>query len=326
MRTKAKQRMSSIINDTKMAAQLIENGELVAFPTETVYGLGADAFNAEAVAKIFATKERPTFNPLIVHILEVSELEKLFVEIDDALLKLAEHFWPGPLTIVAQKQPSVPDIVTAGLDTVAVRMPANHTARELLMLSGKSIAAPSANRFGMLSPTTPEHVQKQLPGLKYILNGELPKVGIESTVIELCNGEFKILRPGFITEQDLLKVLPQSKTMEANSPIKSPGLLKSHYSPRKPMYLLGNELQISTNKKIGFLAFSEVQEPEKYQQIERLSSKGDLSEAAANFFEALHRLEDSDVDLIVAEPVPETGIGIAIMDRLKKAVYQYREE
>ncbi|WP_319228723.1 L-threonylcarbamoyladenylate synthase [Draconibacterium orientale] len=316
--------MSSISNDIKLAAKLIGNGELVAFPTETVYGLGADAFNAEAVAKIFATKERPTFNPLIVHIRDISELEKLFVEIDDALLKLAEHFWPGPLTIVAKKQQAVPDIVSAGLDTVAVRMPANQTARELLKLSGKCIAAPSANRFGMLSPTTPEHVQKQLHQLSCILNGELPKVGIESTVIELCQGEFKILRPGFITEQDLLKVLPQSKTKEANSPIKSPGLLKSHYSPQKPMYLLGNEPEYSANKKYGFLAFSEVKNPDKYHQIERLSTNADLGEAAANFFEALHRLEDSDVDLIIAEPVPETGIGIAIMDRLNKAVYQYR--
>ncbi|MDX8340157.1 L-threonylcarbamoyladenylate synthase [Draconibacterium sp. IB214405] len=318
--------MNSIINDTKLAASIIQNGELVAFPTETVYGLGADAFNPEAVAKIFATKERPTFNPLIVHIHEISELEKLFVEIDDALLKLAEHFWPGPLTIVAKKQKSVPDIVSAGLDTVAVRMPANQTARELLKLSGKCIAAPSANRFGMLSPTTPEHVQKQLPQLNCILNGELPKVGIESTVIELSNGEFKILRPGFITEQDLLKVLPQSKTKEANSPIKSPGQLKSHYSPRKPMYLLGNEPEYLENKKYGFLAFSKVKEPEKYHLIERLSDNKDLGEAAAKFFEALHRLEDSDVDLIIAEPIPEVGIGIAIMDRLKKAVYQYRDK
>lgn len=318
--------MGKIIKDINAAADLIKEGRLVALPTETVYGLGADAFNAEAVANIFKAKDRPSFNPLIVHICNLKDLERLFINIDDALLKLAKHFWPGPLTIVSKKLKSVPDIISAGLDTVAVRMPANRTAQQLLKKAGTPIAAPSANRFGLLSPTTPEHVQKQLPNVEYILDGELPKVGIESTVIELNNGKFKLLRPGSILAEEIAKVVPHDENNEIITKLKSPGLLKSHYSPRKPMYLLGAQPTSVKKQKCGLLAFSEVKDPENFQEIEILSPKGDLAEAAANFFEALHRLEDSDIDVIIAEAVPETGIGIAIMDRLNKAVYQYLDK
>lgn len=318
--------MGKISSNIEIAAQYIQQGELVAFPTETVYGLGADALNTKAVAKIFKTKERPTFNPLIVHISDIADLQKLFVEVNDALLELVKHFWPGPLTIVAKKQKTVPDIVTGGLDTVAVRMPANETAQALLKAAKTPIAAPSANRFGMLSPTSPEHVKKQLPQLACILKGELPKVGIESTVIELQEGKFKILRPGSITEDDLLKVIPQSLDTTDTTKLKSPGLLKSHYSPKKPLYLLGEQPANQNDLKYGLLSLTGVTGRAEYHLVEVLSPSGDLGEAAANFFEALHRLEDSDVDIILAEPVPENGIGIAIMDRLKKAAYQYQND
>uniref|UniRef100_UPI003216A0D8 L-threonylcarbamoyladenylate synthase n=1 Tax=uncultured Draconibacterium sp. TaxID=1573823 RepID=UPI003216A0D8 len=317
--------MSKIISNIDLAANCIRDGKLVAFPTETVYGLGADAFNKEAVAKIFSTKERPAFNPLIVHIANISDLEKLFVKVDAQLLKLVEAFWPGPLTVVAQKHSSVPDIVTAGLNTVAVRMPANNTALELINKAGTPIAAPSANKFGLLSPTTPEHVKKQLPNIEYILDGELPDVGIESTVIELGNGKFKLLRPGVVVSHDIEKVIPQNHDADNNLQIKSPGLLKSHYSPQKPIYLKGYEPENIANLKVGFIAFEKVECPDKFHRIEILSAKGNLNEAAANLFGAMHRLEDSDVDIIIAEPVADTGIGMAIMDRLNKAVYQYNK-
>lgn len=318
--------MATITNDIQAAAKHLRDGGLVAFPTETVYGLGADAFNRKAVASIFATKQRPTFNPLIVHIAKREDAAQLFEEIDEGMRRLMQHFWPGPLTIVARKKESVPDLVTAGLETVAVRMPANATALELIAQAGTPVAAPSANKFGMLSPTTPQHVLKQLPQLQYILDGELPKVGIESTVIEVNKGKFKLLRPGVILADEIRQFIPEAAAEEIPEKINSPGLLKSHYSPNKPIFMLGTEPKNLEGAKIGILAFKKLEHPELFHHTEVLSPAGDLTEAAANFFLALHRLEESDADLIIAEPIPEEGIGKAIMDRLKKAVYQYQNQ
>lgn len=308
----------------QQAAECIKGGGLVAFPTETVYGLGADAFNPIAVAKIFEVKERPSFDPLIVHICNLADLDLLFEEVDDRVLKLAEKFWPGPLTIVKKKKITVPDIVTSGLSTVAVRMPANSIALDLIEKAETPIAAPSANKFGLLSPTQAEHVKKQFPHMEFILDGGPTSVGIESTVIALNFDGFELLRPGFISEEEIEKVIPKSTSAAKEMTLNSPGLLKSHYSPRKPLYIKGETDINADTQNAGLISFTDSKSKIAYKYVEVLSEKGDLNEAAINLFSAMHKLEDADVDFIVAEPVTETGIGVAIMDRLRKASYQYK--
>lgn len=312
-----------MLRQTLNASKIIQQGGLVAFPTETVYGLGANALDPLAVAKIFEIKERPSFDPLIVHIADISEIDNL-AKIDGERSRtvrlLSKKFWPGPLTIVLPKKSIVPDIVTAGLPTVGIRMPDNEIALEFIRQSGCPIAAPSANKFGGLSPTTAAHVRKQFPDLE-IIDGGPAKVGIESTVIALQEDGFCILRKGLITKEDIESVLPASaKTVEE---LASPGLLKSHYSPAKPLYLLGTEPKLD-KKKTGYLALKKAPDSEGFARTEVLSPNGDLRAAAANLFGALHRLEEAtDIDCIIAEPVPETGIGLAIMDKLHKAAYRY---
>jgi L-threonylcarbamoyladenylate synthase len=309
------------------AAQIIKNGGIVAFPTETVYGLGADVFNTKAIEKIFNIKERPLFDPLIVHISDIKQLELLVKKVDENILKLAEKFWPGPLTIVTEKNENVPDLVTANLPTVAVRMPNHRAALQLIRQAETPIAAPSANKFGMLSPTNAKHVLKQLKNIDFIIDGGNTGVGIESTVISLNEEGFKILRPGVISQQDLSTVIPytDNKFFIQKRGLQSPGLLKSHYSPKVPLCILGEEQVDSVNKKIGFLIFGKNKEKNNGSVVENLSPAEDLKEAASNLYGALHKLEESGVDMIIAEPVPETGIGIAIMDRLRKAAAKKEE-
>jgi len=307
------------------AAKIIQNGGLVAFPTETVYGLGANALNPEAVAKIFELKERPSFDPLIVHISNLECLKLLCKNVDKRVYQLAEKFWPGPLTIVLPKSDAVHDIVTSGLASVAIRMPNHHIALQLIETSGCPIAAPSANKFGKLSPTKASHVKKQLPNVDFILDGGETTVGIESTVITLSINGFKILRPGIITKEEIETIIPHDNSifLDENKP-EAPGLLKSHYSPSKPMIIFKEGYSIPKSKKIGYLAFKNNFAPFECETIEVLSETGNLKEAALNLFGALHRLEEADIDLIIAESIIEEGIGIAIMDRLRKAAYKYQ--
>lgn len=314
-----------IVNqDIDIAAGFIKEGKLVAFPTETVYGLGANALNPLAVAKIFELKERPTFDPLIVHIASVDDLARLTINLDSRVFSLAEKFWPGPLTIVLPKSEVVPDIVTSGLDTVGIRMPNNPIALELIRKSGCPIAAPSANKFGRISPTTAQHVKKQLPDVDFILEGGKTQVGIESTIITLNENGFEILRHGVITREDLEKVVPFHCEMDMSDSIVAPGMLKSHYSPNKPLYFMGdNHLNDLSRQNGGVLSFNN-HDIEGYKMVVSLSNTGDLREYAVNLFAAIHKLEESDVEFIVAEPVEEHGIGLAIMDRLRKAAYRYR--
>lgn len=313
----------NIHQQIKHAAQIIKDGGLVAFPTETVYGLGANALNPTAVAKIFIEKERPSFDPLIVHIANVSDIKRLTKSDDERVYRLAEKFWPGPLTIVLPKNEIIPEIVTSGLPTVGLRMPNNEIALELIKLAECPIAAPSANKFGRISPTNANHVRKQLPSVSCILDGGSTSVGIESTVITLNSDGFVILRQGIVSQQDLEAVLSISKLpILKETELASPGLLKSHYSPSKPLYIIG-ESNIPVNKSnAGLLSFDKKFKHD-YKIIEYLSYNADLKEAATNLFGALHRLEDADIDFIVAESVPEIGIGIAIMDRLRKAAFKY---
>lgn len=312
-----------ISKDINKASEIIRGGGLVAFPTETVYGLGANALDSNAVAKIFEAKERPTFDPLIVHIAKIEDINRLSIQKSTYINVLAENFWPGPLTIVLEKSGLVPDLVTSGLNTVGIRIPDNPIALELINKSGCPIAAPSANKFGRISPTKAEHVQKQLPFLECILDGGGTKIGIESTVIRLHDDGFQILRNGFITESDLIKHVPKSNKTDVNEvELASPGLLKSHYSPEKPVYIKGNIPVEIDYSKAAYLSFYG-EETNKYKLVEYLSKNQNLTEAAANLFTVLHTLEDSDCEYIIADQVPMIGIGKAIMDRLSKASYRF---
>ncbi|MFN4079557.1 MAG: L-threonylcarbamoyladenylate synthase [Saprospiraceae bacterium] len=306
------------------AAEIIRGGGVVAFPTETVYGLGANALDPVAVARIFALKARPAFDPLIVHVSSLSGMLPLIKGPVPALaIALAERFWPGPLTMVLDKSDATPDIVTAGLKRVGIRAPRHPLALALLEAAGCPIAAPSANKFGRVSPTTAQHVRRQLPELECVLDGGPCQVGIESTVVALHDDGFELLRPGFVTPEQLLEVAPQSGRNTA-ADLVSPGLLLSHYSPEKPVYIEGEaQLRADTDRGV-YLSFSG-KAPEGYARVEYLSRDSDLTEAAANLFGALHRLEESAEAFMVVEALPERGLGVAIMDRLRKAAYRYQQ-
>jgi len=309
----------------QIAAKLIKEGKLVAFPTETVYGLGANALDPLAVAKIFEVKERPSFDPLIIHIADINDLKKLTTTTDDRVYKLAEKFWPGALTMVLPKSTLVPDIVTSGLDTVGIRMPANEIALQLIKKSGCPIAAPSANKFGRISPTTAQHVKKQLPDIDFVIDGGRTDVGVESTIIKLFENGFRILRNGIITREEIETIVPFDDTLNDDT-IVAPGMVKSHYSPDKKMIIAEEKLLLDINKnKAGFISFTGKDE-KGYRRVIRVSENNDLKEYAVNMYDAMHSLEDdSEIEIIIAEPVPETGIGMAIMDRLKKAEYNWRK-
>jgi len=305
------------------AAEIIRRGGIVAFPTETVYGLGADAFHPLAVARIFEVKRRPYFDPLIVHVANPSKVEELAKEIPSNAKKLIERFWPGPLTVVLLKEEDIPDIVSAGLPTVAIRMPNHPMALALIKECECPIAAPSANPFGYLSPTTAEHVRDQLGDqVDLILDGGPCPVGVESTILSFLEEKPRLLRPGGVSLEEIESVIGEVEI----SPIKqdrpsAPGMLPRHYAPRTPIVLDWDEKHLDSykDKRIGFLAFQEPENFLKFQHIEVLSKKGDFREAAANLFSAIRRLDALDLDLILAEAFPEAGLGRAIMDRLRRA-------
>lgn len=308
-----------------LAARYIREGKLVAFPTETVYGLGANALDPMAVARIYELKERPSFDPLIIHIADLSQLDQLVIYPDERVQQLARRFWPGPLTMILPKSDQVPDIVTSGLDTVGIRMPDNDLARELIRRSGCPIAAPSANKFGRVSPTNAHHVKKQLPEVDYILEGGPAQVGIESTIITLVETGFTILRHGIITREEIEAIVPYQGTELSEKGVLAPGMMKSHYSPAKPLYIAGEGMPQDLDRtRAGLLSFSG-RDVEGYKAVIALSESGDLKECAVNLFSAIHQMEEADVEYIVAEPVPDQGVGIAIMDRLRKAAYRYRK-
>ncbi|WP_462319348.1 L-threonylcarbamoyladenylate synthase [Marinilabilia sp.] len=312
-------------NDIAHAAELIRDGELVAFPTETVYGLGADAFNPEAVAKIFQLKERPAFDPLIVHVSNLDQVKELSKHQDDRISLLADRFWPGPLTIVVEKSEKVSDIVTSGLNTVGIRMPDHTLALQLISEARTPIAAPSANKFGRISPTKAWHVANQLKEVPYILDGGQTSVGIESSVIRLHEDGFVMLRPGAISSAQISEIIPESKISEDDQKLHSPGLIKSHYSPQKPLYIGEIDLDEADLSNAGLIAWGKPGYANRFKKVEYLSPEKRPEEAAIHLFSALHNMEASDVDFIVADPVPEEGIGIAVMDRLRKAAYRHRK-
>jgi len=309
------------------AATEILDGNIVAFPTETVYGLGADGLNPTAVAKIFEAKQRPSFNPLILHISSRDQLKDLVHIENDKVYKLISHFWPGPLTLVLPKKEIVPDIVTAGNPTVAVRMPQHPIAKALIEACNKPIAAPSANQFGLLSPTTAEHVKKQLGDkVNIILDGGKSEVGVESTIVEVTKDKVWLLRHGGISLEQLKEVCDSVKIKEidSNKP-NAPGQLLQHYAPMIPMKFIHEvSLKELEGKRIGGLFFKKNTTEIDFAHVEFLSQTGDMREAAANLFFHLHELEAKKIDVILVEPVEEKGLGIAIMDRLVKATNRYR--
>lgn len=289
----------------------LERGEPVALPTETVYGLAADALNPLACAKIFEAKARPLWDPLIVHLpLQTSWLDRLAI-VPPAAQKLADAFWPGPLTLVLPRRPEVPDIVTAGQDTIAVRMSAHPIFNQTATAFGRPLAAPSANRFGRISPTTAGDVLKELDGrIEFIVDGGPCAHGIESTIVLIEKGHAAILRHGPITAEQIAEFIP---LRVSESEISTPGGMKSHYAPRTPL-----ELGTFTDQKnVGLLAWAH--SGEGFARVEFLSPSLDLREAATNLYAAMRRLDESGVGLILAEPIPETGLGVAMMERLRKA-------
>jgi L-threonylcarbamoyladenylate synthase len=302
------------------AARLIREGELVAFPTETVYGLGGDATNERAVAKIFEAKGRPQFNPLISHVLDAGEARRL-VQWNDVADRLAARFWPGPLTLVLPRAKNSPIalLATAGLDTAAIRAPAHPMAQALIRAAGRPIAAPSANRSGAVSPTRAEHVAESLGDrVKLILDGGPCEVGLESTVLDLTTATPTLLRPGGATRETIEAVVGPVALSDAipsgDAARKSPGQLDSHYAPARPVRL--NATSVAGDEAL--LAFGP-RPPAGARQMLNLSPDGDLTEAAANLFAHLRALDRPANTRIAVMPIPQTGLGLAINDRLRRA-------
>jgi L-threonylcarbamoyladenylate synthase len=307
-----------------VAAARLRAGEVVAFPTETVYGLGADALNERAVAQVFAIKNRPRFDPLIVHLPDKEAVPQYAATIDGRAAALMERFWPGPLTLVLRKRPIISDLVTAGLDTVALRVPAHPVALALLRAVGRPIAAPSANPFGYVSPTTAAHVQEMLGNaIELILDGGPCTVGVESTVCALTNEEAVVLRPGGVTVEEIEAVIGPVRIASTSQPdAHSPGTLPRHYSPHVPLTLLAPGEDIPRprqGERVGILLLKPRPEVEGYTLVAVLSRDGDLTEAAANLFAVLRRLDSLGLEGVIVESMPERGLGRAIMDRLRRA-------
>jgi len=313
---------TEISTDRNAAVELLRKGEIVALPTETVYGLAADALNPIGVAKIFEVKGRPRFDPLIVHLPDRDWLEKVvdLLEKDRQLVsQLAKEFWPGPFTIVLPRKIIVPEIVTAGLDTVAVRISGHPAFAEIVRAFGAPLAAPSANRFGRISPTTAQHVFDELSGrVPLIIDGGPTPHGIESTIVGVRDGKIDILRRGPITSEQLagfgrVEIATDQKEVSA------PGQLPSHYAPKTPLRLVDDLESFESTKRCALLAWNPVQRDDRFVAIRNLSERQDLREAAANLFRYLRELDELDIDLIVAERVPQQGLGAAISDRLQRA-------
>jgi L-threonylcarbamoyladenylate synthase len=310
--------------DIARAAELLRQGELVAIPTETVYGLAGNGLNETAVRKIFAAKSRPLHNPLILHFPDADRLSQHVQKLPPLAWQLLDHFTPGPLTLLLPKHQRVPDVVTAGLPEVAVRIPQHPVTLELLRLLDFPLAAPSANAFGGVSPTEPAHVMQQLSGrILYILDGGYCQRGIESTVVGFEDGVPVVYRPGAISLEEIQRVAPGARLRTPNhAKVASPGLLSQHYSPRTALRLLEpGQLRADdvAPEQTGVLALAEYAPgiPEQQQVI--LSPSGDLNEAAYNLYAALYKLDALGLSLILAERVPNKGIGVAINDRLTRA-------
>ncbi|MFM7218148.1 MAG: L-threonylcarbamoyladenylate synthase [Bacteroidota bacterium] len=314
-----------ITNDIAYAVRCLSNDELVGMPTETVYGLAGNAFSDQAVRKIYALKQRPLTNPLILHIPSLLYLSEVAKDIPDMALRLATRFWPGPLTLVLNKNDRIPSVVTSGNRTVAVRVPDHPTALALLRKLPFPLAAPSANPFGCISPTTARHVQDYFgDSLSCVLDGGNCSRGLESTIVGFPEGKPVIYRLGALMEEEIRAVCPDLVVNNiASDKPQAPGLFDRHYSPRTPMLLTTTLSAWNSDAApgtVGFLCFREKPSHGVGHLYEVLSEKGDLAEAARRLYASMHRLDAMGLRLIVAEPFPDYGLGRAINDRLKRAV------
>lgn len=315
--------MAETGTDIEKAKQLLAANELVAIPTETVYGLAANALQPEAVIKIFEAKQRPFFDPLIVHISDIAQLEKFARNIPPLAYQLAEKFWPGPLTLVLPKQNIIPDMVTSGLDTVGIRCPAHPLTHQLLSITGFPLAAPSANPFGYVSPTTAAHVNDQLGNvIPYILDGGPCEVGVESTILGFENDKPVIYRLGGLSIEEIESVSGRvSVSLNTSSNPQAPGQLNSHYAPAKPLYIgdIDHLLRQYKDHEAGIIAFSKSYQSGNIIRQWILSPSGSLHEAAQKLFSALREADRTAIDVLLAEKFPEEGLGRAINDRLQRA-------
>ena len=312
-------------DNIRRGAEIIKRGGLVAFPTETVYGLGGNSLDPRAVARIFEAKQRPSFDPLITHIADLETLDRIARVSDKRIFSVIEKLWPGALTLIIPKKKIIPDLVTSGLDTMAVRMPDHPTALELIRLSTGAVAAPSANPFGYLSPTTAQHVEASLGDrIDMVLDGGTCRVGVESTVLDMTRPVPTVLRPGGTDVETLREILGNVEVLDRTSSTpKAPGQLLMHYSPRKPLHIVESAeealLACGSDRRAGFLSFRGQGDLDRFDAVEILTSRGDFLEAASRLFASLHRLDGAEIDVIYAERVPREGLGAAVMDRIYKA-------
>lgn len=316
--------MTILSKDISKAVEILNNEDIIAIPTETVYGLAGNIFSEKAIRKIFALKQRPLFNPLIVHTHAISELDKIVSCFPEKAKLLADAFWPGPLTLILKKKASIPDLVTAGKDTVGVRIPNHPVSLSLLKKLSFPLAAPSANPFGCISPTSPAHVENYFRDtLSMVLDGGDCKNGIESTIIGFENNEPVLYRLGSIAIEDITNVVGaiEIKNKKEKAP-DAPGMLSRHYAPNTSTFLVEDIMKFiadKEDKKIGVLLFNKTIEAPRIEHIETLSPTGDLKEAASKLYAALHRLDKLALDMIVAEKFPDIGLGKSINDRLERA-------
>ena len=316
--------MAALGKDIKQAKESLDNGGLVAIPTETVYGLAANALKEESVIKIFQAKNRPSFDPLIVHVSSVSCVNDLVSEFPDSAKKLAKAYWPGPLTLVMKKSEKIPLSVTSGMDTVGIRVPNHPLSLQLLKSLDFPLAAPSANPFGYTSPTQAFHVNNQLGNsVDYILDGGTCTVGIESTIVSCVGDNVTVLRLGGLTLEEIEKTLgkPVDEVKTSSDKPNAPGMLTSHYNPGKKV-IIGNidhNLRKFPRARIGVLAFKRTFKNLNITKQIALSPKGDMQEAAKNLFGALRKLDSRAVEFILTEKMPDEGLGKAINDRLLRA-------
>ena len=313
--------MAQIGTDWQVAKKLLENGNVVGIPTETVYGLAGDALNIQAILTIFRVKNRPSFDPLIVHTDSLNKLDRFITSIPERASSLATVFWPGPLTLLLPKRALIPDLVTAGLSSVAVRIPNHSLTLHLLRSLDFPLAAPSANPFGYISPTTAQHVADQLGDqVPYILDGGPANIGLESTIIGFDDNTPTVFRLGGVTQEQIERVIgPVSVRTHSTSNPKAPGMLSSHYAPRKPLVLLTPGEMPPTGERIGALVFQKLFSNLYADHQRILSPTGDLNEAAQNLFAHLRVLDTLPVDVIYAELLPNIGLGWAMNDRLRRA-------
>jgi L-threonylcarbamoyladenylate synthase len=308
------------------AVEVLRKGELVALPTETVYGLAGNALDSEVVAKIYEAKKRPSFDPLIVHVGSRDWLARLAHSIDPIVRKLIDRFWPGPLTVLFTKSDEVPDLVTAGLETVAIRMPSNPIFLAVLRAFGKPLAAPSANRFGRVSPTQAAHALEELERrIPLILDGGSTEFGVESTIVRVTAGRIEILRPGPVTEQDLAPIAA-TEDYGGLQKVIAPGQMPSHYAPEKPVYLFDRNSNGPGWRNYALICWGPVHHEADFARVRSLSEARDLRVAAQRLFSLLREMDCPEIEGIVIEPVPEHGLGKAIMNRIRRAAAPRKQD